>query len=125
MQKNDDNTQIDNVLRNPKYDFSEWSDLQKEDPAAFEAKRKLWIKEFIESAPKKYQQRLNVLMFQIDAVRSNAKTPVESCKALSKMMVNSARDMRTQLDDLRHTIENKKAPKKKAVKEAKVLEFVR
>ena len=55
------------------FDFNEWMELNKNDPEAFEKKRKELIDDVISSAPEKYQRRLKGISFQVDAIRARAK----------------------------------------------------
>jgi len=61
------------------FDFNEWAELAKNDPEAFEAKRKEVIAEVIDGAPEKERAALNRLQWKIDAQRRIAKNPLDSC----------------------------------------------
>ncbi len=86
------------------FDFNEWSKLYQEDPQLFENKREEFFKDIISSAPKEYQNRLNGIMFQVKVTRDKAKTPIQSCIAISNMMQNTVSDLRYFLNDLDYTL---------------------
>ncbi|MBT5229473.1 MAG: DUF3135 domain-containing protein [Methylococcales bacterium] len=67
-------------------DFDTWSKLAKEDPEAFEARRKEVIQQLIDSAPEDQRHRLECLQWKVDQIRSRSKTPLAACLRMSKMM---------------------------------------
>lgn len=68
------------------FDFNEWSQLAKNDPEAFEARRKDIIEEELAKAPDEYRQRLEQLQWRIDAERLRHKHPLASAQCLFHMM---------------------------------------
>lgn len=70
-------------------DFDEWSRLAREDPEAFEARRRLLIEIAIATAPRARQQRLRGLQWRIDHERGRAPTPMAACVRISRMMWES------------------------------------
>ncbi len=93
-----------NVTREPapEYDFDEWMTLHQTDPDAFEEKRKITIAKVIDSAPVSMQPRLKGLMFQIDAERKKAKTPLQSCINVSSLMWEKFDELKVHLNALSH-----------------------
>ena len=71
------------------FDFDEWSQLAKDDPFAFEARRIALIEEYLRQFPQSGQRRLRGLQFRIDMVRRRARTPMGACLKISSMMWES------------------------------------
>ena len=71
------------------FNFDEWLDLSKRDPATFETRRLESIEEFIKSVPEDKQHRLRCLQWKIDRVREKMPTPLAACVAISDMMWDS------------------------------------
>lgn len=71
------------------FDFDEWSQLAKDDPFAFEARRVALIEEYLRQFPQSGQRRLRGLQFRIDMVRRRARTPMGACLKISSMMWES------------------------------------
>ena len=71
------------------FDFDEWLELSKNDPASFESRRLESIEELINSAPEDKQHRLRCLQWKIDRVRDKMATPLAACVAISDMMWDS------------------------------------
>ena len=107
------------------FDFTEWKNLYQEDPEAFENKRQLWIDSLISSAPQEYHQRLNGLMFQINAKRDRSSNPIQACMDISKMMWTSTADLRTFLEELACLLQNQKALDEREKRTADILDFCR
>lgn len=82
-------------------DFDTLRDLAKHDPEALENLRLALCNKVIDEAPPHAKARLNGLMFQINARRQLASSPLEACKDLSNMMHESLQRMQAMLKDLR------------------------
>ncbi len=85
------------------FDFDEWSQLAKTDPAAFEARRLALIETYLHRLPPPGQRRLRGLQFRIDMERRRARTPMAACLRLSAMMWDSLlgrRGLKSALDTL-------------------------
>ena len=67
-------------------DFAEWVDLAEKDQTTFESLRQAAIDDFIESVPQENQDRLRRLQWRIDQERRLARTPMNACVRLSRMM---------------------------------------
>ena len=67
-------------------DFEAWSRLAKEDPAEFERRRELVLRNAIETAPPVFRQRLEGLQSRLDLERQRATTPLASCVRLNSLM---------------------------------------
>jgi len=109
----------------PEFNFNEWLTLHKSDPVAFEEKRELWINAVINSAPEKYQRRLNGLMFKVNAIRRQEKNPLQTCIKMSDMMLDSLSDLGFFLGDLSYTLQGGHSDISSQKSTAKILEFVR
>ncbi len=121
-QKNNQNVSLTTL---PKFNFDEWASLHKNDPVAFEEKRIEWLTICVVEAPKKYQKRLNGLMFHINTIRRTEKNPMQTCLKNSSLMMDSLNDMRVFLSDLNATICNKSKLVKSENTDADILQFVR
>jgi len=71
------------------FDFDEWSQLAKDDPFEFEARRITLIEEFLRQFPQSGQRRLRGIQFRVDMVRRRARTPMGACLKISSMMWES------------------------------------
>lgn len=67
-------------------DFDAWMKTAEEDPEAFEAMRLAAIEDVINRAPEASRERLRRLQWRIDQERRLAKTPLNACIRLSRMM---------------------------------------
>jgi len=125
---NDKNKQqnLQNHFTNlPDFDFEEWASLHKSDPEAFEAKRTDWLKTCVTDAPKKYQKRLNGLMFHVNTIRRLEKNPMQTCFKLTSMMMTSLNDMGTFFSDINSTLSNNNEFAQAESTSADILEFIR
>jgi len=68
------------------FDFDKWANLAKQDPHAFEARRKEMIDEIIKGFPSDSRHLSEGLQFRIDMERRRSKNPMESCIRISNMM---------------------------------------
>jgi len=109
----------------PEFNFDEWRELHRNDPAAFEKKRELWLDTIINSAPTKYQHRLHGLMFKVNTIRRQEKNPLQTCVKISDMMMDSLSDLGFFLGDLSYTLQGGESDIKSHESTAKILEFVR
>lgn len=85
------------------FDFDEWSQLAKDDPFAFEARRIALIEAYLRQFPQSGQRRLRGLQFRIDMERRRARTPMGACLKISSMMWESLlgrHGLKTALDTL-------------------------
>lgn len=69
-----------------RFDFDEWMQLAKTDPAAFDARRRQVIEAFISEAPPHIRQRLERFQWRIDMERARCENPMQACIKLSNMM---------------------------------------
>ncbi len=70
--------------QNSSFNFDEWMQLAKEDPAAFEEKRQQEIQSVISKGTS--QKRLEGLQWQIDQMRNSSTNPMAACLNISKHM---------------------------------------
>jgi hypothetical protein len=89
--------------------------LAQENPEELEALRDRLNEQLTESAPAHLQPRLRGLLFQIDAKRKLAKTPMQSCIGVYEMMHDSLLELQTGLSGLSGAEpEEERVPKAKA-----------
>lgn len=67
-------------------DFDEWADLAATDLTAFEDQRLRVIEAAIQQAPARNRQRLRGLQWQLDQVRSTARSPMVACLRMNRML---------------------------------------
>jgi len=84
-------------------DFDTLMQLAKDDPEALERLRQNSIAELLDSAPSHMRRRLEGLQFQIDAKRKIAKTPMQACITISRMMHESFEELRLALNSAVNT----------------------
>ena len=82
------------------FDFDEWAKLAKDDPDAFEEKRKKMIQEVINNVSPEIRKRVQGLQWQIDQVRSSSPNPMASCLKISQMMWDRVLDEGGLLDHM-------------------------
>jgi len=70
----------------PKFDFDAWVKLARQDPQAFEEKRKRIIEEAIQGAPAHKQQRLRCLQWKLDKIRETSRTPMIACLHINRLL---------------------------------------
>ncbi|HIF51831.1 MAG TPA: DUF3135 domain-containing protein [Thiotrichaceae bacterium] len=68
------------------FDFDEWVKLAKEDPDAFESKRKQAIQEILDDTSPEIKRRMEGIQWQIDQICSTSSNPMSSCLKISQMM---------------------------------------
>lgn len=71
------------------FDFDEWVELAKEDPAAFEARRDALLREAIDQAPLHFRKKLQGLQFQVDMIRERSAHPMGACVRIGSLMMDS------------------------------------
>ena len=84
------------------FNFDEWMALNRRDPDAFEVQRQALVEQVIETAPQTMQRRLRGLMFEIDAERAKAKTPLQACMNISSLMWERFDALRLHMNILTH-----------------------
>jgi hypothetical protein len=88
------------------FDFDTWAELARNDPEAFEARRRACIEAFIADAPQEHRRRLRGVQFRIDMERRRARNPMAACLRLSSMMWDALlgpNGLRERLDELLDT----------------------
>lgn len=70
-------------------DFDAWHTLAKNNPKAFEAKRRALVDDIIRQVPESRQHRLRCLQWRIEKVCAKANNPISASLALSHMMWES------------------------------------
>jgi len=70
----------------PKFDFDAWVKLARQDPQAFEDKRKRIIDEAIQGASAHKQQRLRCLQWKLDKIRETSRTPMLACLHINRLL---------------------------------------
>lgn len=70
------------------FDFDEWMNLAKTDPAAFDARRQQMIDQLIAQAPAHIRQRLTSFQWRIDMERARCDNPLQAAIKLSNMMLD-------------------------------------
>ncbi len=83
------------------FDFSEWSELARNDPAAFEARRRATIEEMLERMPEARRDRLRRLQWKVDQVRRLADNPMSACLRISRMMWDSLLEQQRFIEGMR------------------------
>ena len=71
---------------NPCFDFDSWAALARENPQAFEIKRRYIIEQVISQASPGRQQRLRCLQWQLDQIRNTSRTPLAACLRMQRML---------------------------------------
>jgi len=82
------------------FDFEEWATLARDDPAAFERRRREVVQAVIDSAPAHLHQRLEGLQFRLDLERSRSSTPLGACVRMNSLMWAGFHRLRRELNSL-------------------------
>ena len=69
--------------------FDEWAEMASQDPATFEKMRIAAIEQYIGSMPAEQQERLRRVQWRVDQERRLARTPMQACIRISRMMWES------------------------------------
>ncbi|VAW55772.1 hypothetical protein MNBD_GAMMA07-1830 [hydrothermal vent metagenome] len=80
-------------------DFEHLRKLADENPEELDFLCHYYTKRLIDSAPKAYQKRLKGISFQLELTRRRSKNPIQSCIAISKMMMDSFAELNNVLND--------------------------
>ena len=111
-------------IDSPKVDIIDWATLAKEDPAAFEERRRQVIEDLISRAPIRLQHRLRCLQWRIDMERERSPNPLAACLRLYSMMWDSILSEGGFLRSLEILTEpNSQGREKQAIKTAQILPF--
>ena len=70
-----------------RFDFDHWKQLAKADPQAFESSRKAAIENELDWDHVSNRRELEGLQFRLDMTRRRARTPLEACQNLSRIML--------------------------------------
>ena len=103
------------------FDFDAWAELAREDPEAFEIKRKDIIEDVISGAQRRNRQQLRRIQWKLDRIRDTSATPLAAFIRMQELMWDSVLGDDGLLAALQQTPEAEKAPRRSA----QVLEFPR
>jgi hypothetical protein len=88
-----------------KFDFDEWADLYRKDPAEFERKRKQMLDDAILAAPVDQRNKLRLLQMQCDGIR-NSMPPLEATHEMVQMLGKKAKELIGPITSLREILED-------------------
>jgi hypothetical protein len=86
----------------PRFDFDAWVELARQDPQAFEEKRKNIIETAIQGAPEQQQQRLRCLQWKLDKIRESSRTPMMACLQINRLLWENVTGEHGLLNSLQH-----------------------
>ena len=86
----------------PGFDFDAWVELARQDPQAFEEKRKHLIEAAIQGAPEQKQQRLRCLQWKLDKIRETSRTPMMACLQINRLLWENVTGEHGLLNSLQH-----------------------
>ncbi|TCV90455.1 uncharacterized protein DUF3135 [Sulfurirhabdus autotrophica] len=114
-------------INTPPRTFIDWATLVKEDPIAFEEKRRQEIENLISRAPARLQHRLRCLQWRIDLERKRSSNPLSACLRLYSMMWDSILSDRGFLQALQKLTGEDLSVKERnpTIKSAQILPFKR
>jgi hypothetical protein len=87
-----------------KFDFDAWVKLARQDPQAFEEKRKRIIDDAIKAAPPSKRQRLRCLQWKLDKIRETSRTPMIACLHINRLLWENVTSERGLLNTLQYGI---------------------
>jgi Protein of unknown function (DUF3135) len=82
------------------FNFDEWAELAKSDPAEFEERRQQTLRVAVEQAPARHRRKLEGTLFRIEANRAKAKNPLHHAILASQLMWASFEEMRASLNQV-------------------------
>lgn len=82
------------------FNFDEWAELARSDPAEFEEKRQQTLRVAIEQAPARHRRKLEGTLFLIEANRAKAKNPLHRAILAAQLMWASFEEMRASLNEV-------------------------
>ena len=87
------------------FDYNEWSNLYKVDPAAFEQRRDVTLEEALKrtSCPET-RLSLEQTLFRIRMVRQRSKSPLQSAMEASKLMWESFAKLKAHVEQLQELV---------------------
>jgi len=112
---------MNTINNNSEFDFDAWASLAKEDPEAFENKRKQMLQDVIDNAEPEIKRRMQGLQWQVDQIRSTSANPMASCLKISQMMWDKTIgegglvEHMEQLSDPMHNQNKLRPPKESAI----------
>lgn len=104
-------------------DFDTWQDLARNNPKAFEARRRAVVNAAIEQVPRDRQHRLRCLQWRIEKVCATASNPISASVQLSNMMWERVSRQQRLIRNLIEPIPMREAPSRK--RGAHILHFPR
>lgn len=107
------------------FDFNDWMNLARNNPAEFEQKRHEVIEALIAQSPPEIQQKLHCLQWRVDMERRRSGDAMSSCTRIYSMMWSFVYDDGGLLDKLNLVLQagNQDRVINKPVKSAKILAF--
>jgi hypothetical protein len=87
------------------FSFDEWAKLYKEDPIAFECKRKETLEAEILKAPIESRIRLRLIQMECDAIHDSM-SPMEATIEMTNMAVKKLQELKAPLTQLRSISRN-------------------
>lgn len=104
----------------PRFDFDAWVELARQDPQAFEEKRKNIIETAIQGAPEQQQQRLRCLQWKLDKIRETSRTPMMACLQINRLLWENVTGEHGLLNSLQH-LQRSETESQNRRKKAKVI----
>jgi hypothetical protein len=108
------------TVTRPRFDFDAWVELARQDPQAFEKKRKHIIEAAIQGAPEQQQQRLRCLQWKLDKIRETSRTPMMACLQINRLLWENVTGEHGLLNSLQHLQRVETEPQNRR-KKAKVI----
>ncbi len=88
------------------FNFDEWADLYKKDPAEFERRRKEVLEAEILKSPVSRRHKLRLLQVQCDSYR-NTLSPIDATVQMSTLLMKTAHKLKHQLYSLKVILSEK------------------
>ena len=107
-------------LTRPGFDFDAWVELARQDPQAFEEKRKRLIDKAILNAPEQKQQRLRCLQWKLDKIRETSRTPMMACLQINRLLMENVTGEHGLLNSLQQ-LQGNQAGARKQRKKAEII----
>lgn len=102
---------------------SDWAQLARQDPQAFETMRTELLNEFIQNSPANLQRKLQGMQWKIELVRQRSSSPVEALAEITGMMWQSTQQLGKKQQDLLDVCTGKEFTPSPVRESAQILNF--
>lgn len=86
------------------FNFDEWAELYKTNPALFEIERKNLLNSIINNAPIEHRSKLRLIQLQCDTIRQ-CMPPLAAAEQMTQMSLNKLKDLNEPLQAIKQVLD--------------------